>query len=150
LILIFLSIAISQQQSSGDLRFLRPLLILVCCLHLCGGQYGVMQMFAWATMIVDYSAEKGLKEGIKDTFDGNHPCELCCSIEKSKKEDRNPSKLPWSKGLTKLDLTNLLPTEFLVTKKPKWDEFIPTGYSSPDSYISRFRTSPETPPPRIS
>lgn len=57
------------------------------CLHLCGGHWGVMQVIAWSNMIVDYSAQDGLIEGAKKTFDGEHPCCMCKAIAEGKKKE---------------------------------------------------------------
>ncbi len=68
-------------------RFVRIAVAVLGCLHLCGGHWGVMQMVAWANMIVDYSAQDGLVEGAKKTFDGEHPCCMCKAIEEGKKQE---------------------------------------------------------------
>ncbi len=131
-------------------RILRFILVLTGCLHLCGGHYGVMQMFAWGKMIVDYSAEKGLVEGMKDTFGGERPCELCASIAEAKKSDSTSPENPWKSQLKKLELKNLLSTEQLAASKPRYDDFIPPGYADPRTFSPVFRKSPDTPPPRFS
>jgi len=71
-------------------RIVRILVAVLGCLHLCGGHWGVMQVIAWSNMIVDYSAQDGLIEGAKKTFDGEHPCGMCKAIaEGRKQESRN-------------------------------------------------------------
>ena len=131
------------------LRTLRLILVLTGCLHLCGGQYGVTQMFAWGKMIVEYSSEKGLTEGLSDTFDGEHPCDICGSIAKAKKDESKSPELPWKSELKKLELKNLFPTEYLVAKNPRCAEFTLPAYIEPGSGLLRFRESPDTPPPRL-
>jgi hypothetical protein len=37
-------------------------------------------------MSVEYSSQDGVVEGIKKTFDGEHPCALCRAVEKVKGE----------------------------------------------------------------
>ena len=68
-------------------RILRILVAVLGCLHLCGGHWGVMQVIAWSNMIVDYSAQDGLIEGAKKTFDGEHPCSMCKAIAEGKKQE---------------------------------------------------------------
>ena len=68
---------------------MRIAVAILGCLHLCGGHWGVMQMVAWANMIVDYSAQDGLVEGAKKTFDGEHPCCMCKAIAEGKKQESN-------------------------------------------------------------
>lgn len=61
------------------------------CLHLCGGHWGVMQAVAWSKMLVNYSAQDGLMEGARKTFDGEHPCHMCKAIEEGKKKEEGTS-----------------------------------------------------------
>lgn len=99
------------------------MLVLCGCLHLCGGHYGAMQALTWAKMRIDYSAEKGLIAGVKDTFDDQHPCELCGTIAKAKKDASKSSDVPLSSEFSKLELKHLFPTEHLTAKTPRSDEF---------------------------
>jgi hypothetical protein len=71
------------------LRF-RQIIALFCCLQLLGGSYGILQTIAWSRMIVNYTSNDGLIEGIKKTFDGEHPCAMCCHIAKAKQQDKAP------------------------------------------------------------
>ncbi len=41
-------------------------------------------------MIVSYTSNDGWVEGIKKTFDGEHPCEMCSQIAKAKQQDKAP------------------------------------------------------------
>lgn len=131
------------------LRFLRIILVLTGCLHLCGGHYGVMQMFAWGKMIVDYSAEKGLVEGVKDTFDGQHPCELCHSIAKAEKEDSESQETPFRPDTRKLELKNILPVGRMTARKPISRDFPLPAFAEPGPCLSLTPPSPDTPPPRL-
>jgi hypothetical protein len=106
-------------------------------------------MFAWGKMIVDYSAEKGLVEGVKDTFDGQHPCDLCHSIAKAEKEESESREAPFQPDVRKLELKNLLPTEQLAARKPVSHEFLLPAFVEPGSCLPLSRKSPDTPPPRL-
>ena len=77
-------------------RFVRIAVAVLGCLHLCGGQWGALQVVAWTKMIVDYSAKDGLAEGAAKTFDGAHPCCMCKAITEGKKqESKEPNgKIP--------------------------------------------------------
>lgn len=131
------------------MRFVRIILVLTGCLHLCGGQYGVMQMFAWGKMLVDYSSEKGLVAGLSETFDGQHPCELCKSIATAKKENLN-SPQPLSKNDAKgLDLKNFLPAKLAGLATPRSTYFQSPSFLSPEEAALRFLPAPEIPPPRL-
>ena len=53
---------------------------------------GLLQTVAWGWMITTYSQEDGLKEGLRKTFDGNHPCGLCERIAQAR-PDTAPATL---------------------------------------------------------
>ncbi len=57
-----------------------------------GAQWVVLQSVAWIGMAVSYSVETGsLSDGLSMTFDGEHPCPLCCAIEVgTESEDEQP------------------------------------------------------------
>lgn len=48
----------------------------------------VLQVFAWTGMIISYSRDVPLAEAIEMTFDGDHPCPLCCAIKKEQTQPR--------------------------------------------------------------
>lgn len=48
----------------------------------------VLQVFAWAGMIISYSRDVPLADAIEMTFDGDHPCPLCCAIKKEQTQPR--------------------------------------------------------------
>jgi hypothetical protein len=54
----------------------RKLLAIALCL-LMQGPAMLVQEVAWVNMLVSYTQERGLKRGVIETFDGNHPCSLC-------------------------------------------------------------------------
>jgi hypothetical protein len=71
----------------------------LCCSI--GAQWLGLQSVAWATMLVKYSQHCSLKDAIVQTFDGDHPCEMCKHISKSRDTERKQeAQLP----LTKADL----------------------------------------------
>lgn len=78
-------------------RSLQLLLCLVTALQLCGGHLGVAQLVAWSQMLRDYTAEKGLARGLKETFDGAHPCPMCSEIAKVRQQEDRKTPLPLEK-----------------------------------------------------
>ena len=46
----------------------------------------MLQGVAWVKMLVTYSQTEGVQEGLKMTFDGEHPCEMCRMISQAKKQ----------------------------------------------------------------
>ncbi|HSP44143.1 MAG TPA: hypothetical protein VLO11_14810 [Luteolibacter sp.] len=53
----------------------------------------LVQQAAWVNMLVSYTQERGLKRGVIETFDGNHPCGLCKAAE-SIREQRDDTEEP--------------------------------------------------------
>lgn len=130
-------------------RFVRIFVAVLGCLHLCGGHWGVMQVIAWSNMIVDYSAQDGLFEGAKKTFDGEHPCSMCKAIEEGKKQESQ------NRG----DDGSPTPSQGLVLKECTFERYIdlpaPRGrdimiFSRPelDLRAESRGTCPPLPPPR--
>lgn len=73
------------------LAFLRLgfVLMVVALLQICGGHWLALQSLAWTEMLVKYSHEAQLAEAVARTFDGQHPCALCVSIEQGKRSERH-------------------------------------------------------------
>lgn len=48
-----------------------------------GAPWAFLQTAAWVSMAVEYSVREGsIVSGLSQTFDGNHPCELCKAAAK--------------------------------------------------------------------
>lgn len=52
-------------------------LLAIALVLLMQGPAMLVQEVAWVSMLVTYTQERGLKRGVVETFDGEHPCELC-------------------------------------------------------------------------
>jgi hypothetical protein len=131
-------------------RFFQSLLILMGCVHLCGGGLGFLQVMAWTGMAISYSAESGVSEGLRRTFDGEHPCPLChaiASVENPDESSGSPiSTLPVS--IERLAREILWLTEnsaapaCMATHPPK------AGFTEPIVLSSCAAPTPPVPPPR--
>ena len=66
------------------MTLLRHLFLAFGCLHLVGGPYALVQAYAWANMLIDYSEATSLTQAVADTFSGEKPCCLCKKIAESK------------------------------------------------------------------
>jgi hypothetical protein len=67
-----------------------------------GGPYSVVQLYAWANMLVTYSQETSISEAVVDTFSGEKPCHLCEKISEVKSSDssnQNPEPVQLSQKL---------------------------------------------------
>jgi hypothetical protein len=103
---------------------------------------GILQTIAWGKMLSSYSQEAGLEEGLRKTFDGQHPCSLCERIAQTR-----PDSTP-----TTLSALSTLPGDFL------WVLETVTGHTSNSREVSHFsstahligadRASPLLSPPR--
>ncbi len=128
-------------------RALQILLCLLTALHLCGGPLGVVQLVAWGQMIWDYSQNRGLAEAVMDTFDGEHPCAMCCKISKAEQNKQKQNPLPLEKTEKVSKWLGLLPTWGLPA--PAWTAAeLPQGFASPTELASQWMLAPEALPPR--
>lgn len=116
-----------------------------------GGPLVLLQLIAWAGMLVSYTAEDGLVRGMKDTFSGERPCALCKHIEAAESEESAPAlpsrddqrRLAESLGQCFRDPEPVqVPAAFRGEGRP--------GLSrrAESRMPGRGRPSPETPPPR--
>ena len=69
-------------------QVLLRVLLAVTILDVTGGHWLVLQTVAWSQMIVKYSRTAPIKQAIRQTFDGAHPCELCHGIEKARQSEK--------------------------------------------------------------
>ena len=67
--------------------FLR-LLLIVTILDVTGGHWMLLQTVAWSRMVVDYSQRASLGQAVAETFDGEHPCEMCRKIQKASQTEK--------------------------------------------------------------
>ena len=64
----------------------------LACFCLAGGQWTVLQGVAWVRMVANYSQASGsLVTGIEQTFDGQHACDLCRTIQAAKSKAHQES-----------------------------------------------------------
>lgn len=131
------------------MKSLARLALVVSLMVSIGGHWGVLQAIAWARMLQNYSAEKGIVEGIKDTFSGERPCPLCHKIIESKKTGQNQSPAP-------KETTELLSKWFCNAEtgacrmKACADEDASSARLGVISLMrSQWQTAPPTPPPRM-
>lgn len=53
-----------------------------------GGHWVILQSIAWAGMVASYAQDRPLAEAVADTFDGQHPCDLCTAVAEGQKHER--------------------------------------------------------------
>ena len=100
----------------------------------------MLQTSAWVGMIVQYSQRAGLKAGLAETFDGEHPCSVCKAIQDSKKQEQK--KAP------------LLQAELKKDYLAPWNSFqvyqgwVEVKYSGSTKQLEGVAFEPAVPPPR--
>lgn len=120
-------------------KFAHMAVVLALALSL-GLQWVVLQSVAWVGMAVTFSRESGIREALRKTFDGEHPCRVCLVVrEGSAQEDAKETKAP--PQVKRLDLGVL--SEALVPLTPPSISKVEPG---PD-LLSNLLTNPPSPPP---
>jgi hypothetical protein len=109
-------------------------------LQLLGGHWAVLQTGAWMGMVVQYSQQSGLKAGLAQAFDGEHPCPVCKAIQDGKKHEQK--KAPSLQAELKKDY--LAPWSRLQLR-PGWVELKYLGFDARPEAVA---FEPAVPPPR--
>ena len=129
-------------------RILQTLLCVLTALHLCGGPLGVFQVFAWAEMLKDYTQQSGLLQGVKETFDGDHPCAMCSRIDQAKQNEGKQSPLPLEKIDKLSKWLGLLPEVELP--RIVWSSLSNEhDFAAPAQRLGQLIADPAIPPPRV-
>jgi hypothetical protein len=67
---------------------LGKILLVLALVALLGAHWTLLQTVAWTTMLADNLCTHSVKEAVTETFDGNHPCDLCKAIAAGKKSEK--------------------------------------------------------------
>jgi hypothetical protein len=85
----------------GRGRLLRRIglpLTYVAMFSIAGGHWAALQVLAWTQMARAYSRSADVVDALIKTFDGKHPCTLCCKVKEGRqKEKRDPASAKVSK-----------------------------------------------------
>ncbi len=125
--------------------FQRLFLVLLACL-LSGGHWAVLQSVAWTGMLVRYTAEGDLESGIRRTFDGQNPCDMCRAIKEARSAESDPSEAPATLSRDEFRLAGLAPEADRARLRA------PTRFAFPARELSaarHLRDAPPVPPPRL-
>jgi hypothetical protein len=123
--------------------------IVVSALMLSIGLHWVaLQTAAFIGMAFNYTAASGsLVQGVEETFDGDHPCELCKLVmeqqgateEKESPPGKDAEKAP-KKSQTVDSIAQVwIGCEVVILPRPNW----------PGGHAERLTAAPELPPPRV-
>jgi len=130
--------------------FLRTLTALTLIL-LMQGPAMLVQEVAWVNMLVTYTQERGLKRGVIETFDGDHPCEMCKTAEKIRQQSEDP-KVPAAPQKTRPNLAwapMMIPAGRFQTPDPKCRDFLMVAAGWLQPWTGKGVDGPEPPPPKL-
>lgn len=98
-------------------------------------------------MLAQYSSNSGVSEGLRQTFDGEHPCSLCLAIEQAKEEnpeDEGPANTSERRPLPEMNL----PVNASVAN-PAGSDLAPCDTPWKAELHGLGRQRPVLPPPRM-
>jgi hypothetical protein len=110
----------------------------------------LVQEVAWVNMLVIYTQERGLKRGVIETFDGDHPCEMCKTAEKIRQQSEDP-KGPAAPLQTRPNLAwgaMMIPAGIIQAPVPKYRDIPIVGTEWLQPWKGRGVDGPEPPPPK--
>ncbi len=116
------------------------LLLIVALLAATGGHWALLQSVAWTSMLAEHMQSESFSAAMEQTFDGKHPCPLCCAIAAAKKSDK---KTEFPLSAQKIEFPPLAPG--LVLLAPTAFQLLTAHDTFADSPI----LTPPTPPPRV-
>jgi hypothetical protein len=128
-------------------NLLRHLFVLLGCLHLIGGPNAILQVYAWANMLVSYSQESSFSQAVTDTFSGEKPCGLCEKIATSKSAEKERDNAPLPPGSPKL-FQDLFPPTLATLKDTFPSPFPQPAFLTGNAPLSPPASGPPVPPPR--
>lgn len=111
----------------------------------------MMQVYAWAGMLVTYSQDDGLFQAAKDTFSGEKPCGLCHKIAAARDvENESPQPLaPLSKGFSAKLLQEMIPAGEICLIFPRASVLQQAVFAVRHERRGILAATPPTPPPRL-
>jgi len=105
-----------------------------------GFHWTLLQSIAWVGMLVNYSQSSPIKEALRKTFDGQHPCQICHIVASGKKSERKGQTQAPAK---KMELFLVATPRFVFTP----EKVALVGWQP--RLNARLLDSPPKPPPRL-
>src|SRR5476649_1601308 len=62
--------------------------LVLALVAMLGAHWAALQTVAWTTMLADNLCTQSVKEAVMETFDGNHPCDICKAIAAGKQSEK--------------------------------------------------------------
>ena len=104
-----------------------------------GGHWAIVQGVAWVTMFARFSQSMSLTQAAAYTFDGKHPCALCCAVKEGKTAERKESQVKPPEKVT----FALSPEAVLLPAPPLASPILAAEFT-----LRSFLDEPPHPPPR--
>lgn len=123
------------------MRLLVHLLLVASILSATNLHLPLLQVAAWTGMVIRYSKDASIEEAIRKTFDGEHPCRMCCAIRKAQAKPKHELNAATDEG--KLNLVSLPDPGYLA---PRLNV---AATDCPQLDAATFSSPPPVPPPRI-
>ncbi len=114
---------------------------LIAGIHVLGGHWLALQMVAWMGMMAVNSRDADFAGALEKTFDGKHPCPLCCAVEAGKQKEKEQQQKQLVDSVNKV---NALPLTAFVL--PTRGESAMVYFETTTSFDG-VSTHPPTPPP---
>ena len=108
---------------------------------LAGGHWAILQTGAWMGMIVAYSRNGDVSTAISRTFDGKHPCALCCAVQDGRRQEEKKAPALQLELKKEFIIASFL---FEVVRDFIWRDYTQYGRE-----LAGITLEPLIPPPRI-
>ena len=118
--------------------------ILFAWLLATGGQWHLVQSFAWGRMLVSYSKTMPLRAAVRLTFTPENMCGVCELVRVAQQQQHTQTALPAGTSLDAKALLAFQPVPALILNAPVALPRSPADFDTPDSV----RATPPAPPPR--
>jgi len=117
--------------------------ILLAWLAASGGQWDLIQTFAWGRMIANYAESMPLRAAVELTFAPGNSCAICRAVSDAKRQESSPAA-PGARAEKKLVLVfhPFRKPTFTAAPREPW-------YLNALGALSAPRSIPPTPPPRV-
>lgn len=126
------------------MKRLNSILVLLLAFQVGSLHWIALKGVALTSMAVRYSAEEGLAKGLKETFDGKHPCAMCCAIKEARQQEQKQT----DSYAAPLREATLLMTRTQEQQGPDFAPLAILGIITDDESVSSRRSDkPPVPPP---
>ncbi len=126
-------------------------LLAIALILLMQGPAMLVQEVAWVNMLVSYTQERGLKRGIIETFNGDHPCPLCKKAEQLRQQERphDPAEKQMPTQAPRLSWTEMVVNEWPYIPVITGHDIAATVSTCIAYNLGIGTDAPDSPPPEV-